>query len=417
MSIRIDTVVIHTGELCLKGGNRGMFERTLADTVRARLAPIGSFKLAREQGSLVATAAEPLTPIQIAAVRTALQRTFGVGTFLFGARTERTLDAITSVATELLAAEVANGRTTFKVFGKRSDKRFPMNSQEVAVEIGGRLLDAVPGSRVDVNDPQTSVRVEIGNDDALVAVNRETGPGGLPTGTAGKVVALLSGGIDSPVAAWKLMSRGCECVLVHFHSYPHVDRASVDKARRLAETLATWQGKTILKLVPLAGIQREIVAKCDPSMRVVLYRRAMLRLAERIAADPNADGKSKNMALALVTGDAVGQVASQTLENIAAVSAASTMPIFRPLAGDDKDTIVTLARRVGTYDISIEPHEDCCSVFMPPRAATRSTAAQAASEEAKCDLAPLMEAALAETETIEINPFQARTAAAKAAAK
>jgi thiamine biosynthesis protein ThiI len=193
----------------------------------------------------------------------------------------------------------------------------------------------------------------------------------------------------------------------------------VDKARRLAETLAMWQGKTTLKLVPLAGIQREIVAKCDPSMRVVLYRRAMLRLAERIAAGAtmSPDSKKFNNALALVTGDAVGQVASQTLENIAAVSAAATMPIFRPLAGDDKDAIVTLARRVGTYDISIEPHEDCCSVFMPPRAVTRSTAAQAVSEEAKCDLSPLMEAALSETETVEINPFQTKTAAAKAAAK
>lgn len=391
MEIKRDTIVVHTGELVLKGGNRGMFERKLIETIAARLKPIGTFKVVRRQGTIFATTATPLTDEQADAARAALSKIFGICAFLIAAHCERDIAVISEVAAAQLRPLAP---TTFKVRGKRSDKSFPMNSQDFSAEVGARLLAAVPGTKVDVHNPETSIYVQIDEKDALVAVERSTGEGGLPSGTSGKVVALLSGGIDSPVAAWKIMSRGCKTTFVHFHSYPHVGKESLAKARRLAQTLAEWQGASVLYLVPLAGIQREIVAKADPSMRVILYRRAMLRLAERIAANVGA--------MALVTGDAVGQVASQTIENIATVSAAATMPVLRPLSGDDKESIIAVARRIGTFETSIEPHDDCCSVFMPPRAATKSTAEYAASEEAKCDLAPLMDTAITEAERVEI---------------
>jgi thiamine biosynthesis protein ThiI len=280
------------------------------------------------------------------------------------------------------------------VFATRSDKSFPIDSQEIAREVGARILSSVPGLSVDVHGPRTRVMIEVGKGCAYVSADREEGAGGLPAGVAGKVVALLSGGIDSPVAAWKLMRRGCRPVFVHFHSYPYVSRESIDKVARLAAKLDAYAGGSTLLLVPIGDAQREITAKADESCRVLLYRRLMFRIAERIARRQGAH--------ALVTGDSVGQVASQTLENIAAVSAAVAIPVFRPLVGDDKEDIVRVARRIGTYPISIEPHDDCCSLFVPQHPATRSDAARLDAEEGKYDAAALVEDALARAETVAV---------------
>ncbi len=387
-----DTVVIHSSEICLKGGNRGFFEKRLLANIAARLAPIGRFTLSRRQGSFLARHEGPLSDTQVDGVRAALATVFGIATFMIAARCTKTREAISATAASLLTKE---GNTTFKVFARRSDKTFPLNSEELAREVGGDLLAAVPGTNVDVHNPKMRVEIEISTGiDALVAVGRHAGPGGLPSGTSGRVVSLLSGGIDSPVASWKLMRRGCDVTFVHFHSYPYAGRESIEKVKRLARILAGWQGASTLWLVPLADVQQEIVAKADPTLRVILYRRAMIHIAEQIAHQVKAK--------ALVTGDSVGQVASQTLENLQTVSAAATLPIFRPLIGEDKDSIVTTARVIGTFNVSIEPHDDCCSIFMPPRAATRSTITQAETEEAKCDIAPRMEAALAAAERIEL---------------
>ena len=391
MTFSPDTIVVHPGELILKGGNRGRFEARLAQDVARQLKSIGSFAVSRRQGSILVRHKDGgMSAEQRVLVEKALERTFGLAAFQFGMRCERSLDAVSEIAAAALSAEMP---TTFKVFARRSDKSFPLDSQAIAVEVGGRLFESVPGAKVDVRDPQTKIHIAIDVEGAFVSVGKHTGPGGLPTGISGKVVSLLSGGIDSPVASWKLMRRGCATTFVHFHSYPHVGKESIAKVKRLATMLSHWQNGTSLHLVPLAEIQREIVATADPAMRVVLYRRSMLRIAEKIASLAGAQ--------ALVTGDSVGQVASQTLENLATVSAAVTMPIFRPLIGDDKEEIVDTARRIGTYETSIEPHEDCCSVFMPPKPATRSTAEQAEREESLCaDLPGLEAAALAGTELV-----------------
>ena len=211
---------------------------------------------------------------------------------------------------------------------------------------------------------------------------------------------MLSGGIDSPVAAWKAMRRGCRIIPVHFHSHPFTSIASIEKAKRLAAVLGEWQDGAKLVLVPFAEVQQAIVARCDERLRVVLYRRMMLRIAERIAHSHGAQG--------IVTGDSIGQVASQTLENLASVNDAATMPVYRPLIGDDKDEIVRMARAIGTYGISIEPHGDCCSLFVPAHPATRSTIEAVRQQEARLDIDALVRAALTKTETVSITGVPAR---------
>lgn len=382
-----DAIIIRTNEICLKGGNRGMFEKRLVDDVRGRLAAVGGFAVQRHQGNVIAVHDGPLTDAMIEAAREALRSAFGVAWIVFASRVPKDIDAVAAAAEEAIRAKAP---TTFKVFASRSDKTFPMDSQEIAREIGSRLLGAVPGLAVDVHEPASRVMIEIGKECAYVSADREEGAGGLPAGVTGKVVAMLSGGIDSPVAAWKLMRRGCTPVFVHFHSYPYVGRASIDKVARLAARLRAYAGDAELFLVPIGDAQREITVKADESCRILLYRRLMLRIAERIAR--------RERAHAIVTGDSVGQVASQTLENIAAVSSVAGMPIFRPLVGDDKEDIVRVARRIGTYPISIEPHDDCCSLFVPQHPATRADAARLDAEERKYDVAALVEGALARAE-------------------
>lgn len=387
----VDTIILRTNEICLKRGNRHLFERHLLNDVRARLASIGTFKVRGDQGSVFAYHDGALTDEQVSACADAMRTVFGVATVLLAARVAKDIEAIGAAAETLIAKK---GKTTFKVFASRSDKTFPTPSMETARVIGGRLLDKVPGLVVDVRDPKTEVIIEVAKEFAYVAVGGEEGAGGHPGGVAGKVVAMLSGGIDSPVAAWKLMRRGCVPVLVHFHSYPYVSAASIEKVKRLAARLDAFFPGLQLHLVPIGDAQREITVKSDETMRVLLYRRLMFRIAEKIAAREGAH--------AVVTGDSVGQVASQTLENIGAVSAITTMPIFRPLVGDDKEDIVRVAKRIGTYATSIEPHDDCCTLFVPRRPATRATATQLDIEEAKYDVNALVEAALAATETVAV---------------
>ena len=387
MEGRVDTILIRTSEICLKGGNRSMFEKRLADDIAARLASVGDFSVRRDQGNVVVRHEWPLTEEQVAAATAALGETFGVAWFQFAARCDRDLEAIKATAAPLLATKAP---TTFKVFATRGDKTFPLDSQAIAVEVGGHLFKNVPGATVDVHEPATRVTVQIEHDGAFVSADRIEGSRGLPAGVTGKVVALLSGGIDSPVAAYKAMRRGCTPVFVHCHSYPYVGRASIDKVERLAARLASYDKNAVLWLVPIGDAQREITAKAGEPERILLYRRLMLRVAERIA--------KRERALAIVTGDSLGQVASQTLENIAAVSAVATMPVLRPLAGEDKDDIVVAAKRIGTYATSIEPRDDCCTLFVPRKPATRSTAAALDAQEAKYDLEALLSDALGKAE-------------------
>ena len=253
--------------------------------------------------------------------------------------------------------------TSFRVSARRADKRFPMTSPQIEREVGGRIKEA-RGWTVNLDAPNLEIHVELLTDRAFYFFGKERGAGGLPTGTAGRVVCLLSGGIDSPVAAHRMMKRGCMVTFVHFHSYPILSRASQEKARELATLLTRWQQRSRVYFVAFGEIQQQVVLAVPGPMRVVVYRRLMMRIAEAIARTRGAQ--------ALVTGEVVGQVASQTLENLAVIGSVATLPIFRPLIGMDKDEITAEAIRLGTYPISIVPDQDCCTLFTPRNPLTRA---------------------------------------------
>jgi thiamine biosynthesis protein ThiI len=267
---------------------------------------------------------------------------------------------------------------------RRADKRFPLTSPQVEREVGGRIKTA-RGWDVDLENAELVVHIELLSDEAFYSFGKERGAGGLPTGTAGRVVCLLSGGIDSPVAAHRMMKRGCLVTFVHFHSYPILSRASQEKARELVTLLTTWQQRSRLYLVAFGEIQRQVVLAVPGPMRVVVYRRLMLRIAERIAR--GAGGQ------ALVTGEVVGQVASQTLENLAVIGEVASLPVFRPLIGMDKDEITAEAIRIGSYPISIVPDQDCCTLFTPRNPQTRARLPRIEAAEAALPVDAIVESA------------------------
>jgi thiamine biosynthesis protein ThiI len=282
------------------------------------------------------------------------------------------------------------GRTarSFRIAARRADKRFPIPSPEIERIIGRRVQDAT-GWPVNLDKPEKVIHVEVVTNDAFFYFEKERGSGGLPVGTSGKVMCLLSGGIDSPVAAWRVMRRGCRSLFVHFHSYPILSRTSQDKVRELARILTQRQLRSRLFLVPFGAVQQQVVITVPPPLRVVTYRRLMVRIAERLARQEGAH--------ALVTGDSIGQVASQTVENLTVVEGAATLPILRPLLGFDKDEIVAEAERLGTYSVSIIPDDDCCSLFTPRFPATRADRRAAMAAEAALDVEGLVTTALENT--------------------
>ncbi len=283
----------------------------------------------------------------------------GVASAALAYRVVSTVEAMKTVIAELI-----EGRTfaSFRISARRAFKTYPLTSVELNRELGAYVLGRA-SSRVDLRQPELEIHVEVMPAETFVYVDPEPGPGGLPVGASGTVAALLSGGIDSPVAAWRMMKRGCRVVFVHFHSVPYLPATSQAKARALVERLTQWQYDSTLLLVPFGEIQREVVLTVPPPARVVVYRRLMVRIAEALAR--------KHGALALATGESLGQVASQTLSNIARIDEAATVPILRPLIGMDKLEITAEARRLGTFEISIEPDADCCTLFVPKHPATR----------------------------------------------
>ncbi len=372
-------LVVHYHEISLKGGNRPLFLRRLADNLRRATAGCGVRAIRQLPGRLVLDLAPGAGE---AALSARVATVFGIANFAPGRSVVPRLEAVKEAMLALLAGRRFE---SFRITARRTFKVFPMTSEEVNRELGRLVLERFP-TRVDLTQPALTVYVELLPREALVSVDRQPGPGGLPVGISGRVVALLSGGIDSPVAAYRLQKRGCEVEFVHFHSVPYLPATSQAKARALVARLVRHQFAARLWLVPFGEIQREVVLAVPPPLRVVVYRRLMARIAEAVA--------HRAGALALVTGESLGQVASQTLDNLARTTEVVTLPVLRPLIGMDKEEIIREARAIGTYETSIEPDQDCCTLFVPRHPETRAAAAAVARAEMRLDVARLVEAGL-----------------------
>jgi thiamine biosynthesis protein ThiI len=383
--------VVHYHEISLKRGNRPLFLRHLARNLQRAIADLGPATLRQRPGRIVLDLDGHPQP---EAVRDRLRHVCGVASILSGYRTSATLEAM-----QALIGRLVEGRQfrSFRISARRAFKSYPMTSVELNRALGAFVLERV-ATRVDLEHPEVEIVVEVLPDEAFVALGRQAGPGGLPVGASGSVVALLSGGIDSPVAAWRMMKRGCRVVFVHFHSVPYLPATSQDKSRALVERLTQWQYDSRLFLVPFGEIQREVVLTVPPPARVVVYRRLMVRIAQAIARQSGA--------LALATGESLGQVASQTLEHITRIDEAAAMPVLRPLIGMDKLEITAEAQRLGTFEISIEPDADCCTLFTPRHPATRMSEAEVRTAEARLEIDRLVEAGVAGA-TVETFAFPA----------
>jgi len=377
------SVIVHYGELTLKGRNRPWFTSVLVRTITAVLDGLDVRDVRPVVGRIVIRLG-PEGDGQWEEIRERLSLLPGIGNFSRARHVAPDLDQIADAV-----AEAATGRTakSFRVTARRADKRFPIPTPDIEREVG-RRVQAATGWPVNLTEPDLHIRVEVLTSDAFFHFAKEPGVGGLPIGSSGKVMSLISGGIDSPVAAWRLMRRGCRSNFVHFHSYPILSRISQDKVRTLVQRLTRYQLRSRLFLVPFGAVQQRVVVGVPPPLRVVIYRRLMMRIAERLAVTSGG--------YALVTGDSVGQVASQTIANLAAIGEVTRLPILRPLIGFHKEEITGEAQRIGTYGTSIEPDEDCCTLFTPRYPTTRARPGEAEVAERELDISALVEQAVAE---------------------
>jgi tRNA uracil 4-sulfurtransferase len=389
----VNSIVVHYQELALKGKNRPWFLGRLVRHLRHAVSDLDVTAVRALMGRIEIVLG-PSAPLE--AVSERIRQTFGVANFSLAGRSTLDLDTIAQAILRDLGDRSCR---TFRVSARRADKRFPLTSPQIEREVGGRIKEA-KGWTVDLDEPELDIRLELLTNQAFYFFGKHRGPGGLPTGTAGRVACLLSGGIDSPVASHRMMKRGCTVTFVHFHSYPILSRASQEKARELVTLLTKWQHRSRLYLVPFGEIQQQVVLSVPGPMRVVVYRRLMLRIAERIARQRHCQ--------ALITGDVVGQVASQTLENLAVVGSVATLPLLRPLIGMDKDEIVEEAQRLGTYPISIIPDQDCCTLFTPRNPMTRAKLHEVEAAELNLPLEELVTRAVGEA-AVEDFEFPLRT--------
>lgn len=364
MSMKFDHIICHYGEISLKGGNRNYFEAQLIRNIKKQLQKFspGSFEFVQKISGAILLKLTELGIKNISQIEDALMHTFGIVNFSYAKSIPQDLEKIKKAAWEIIKNE---NFESFRVTTIRSNKQFPSTSAKLDIEIGGYLFKKLDRRRkVSLKNPNLNLFVAIVNDYAFIYLHKIKGLGGMPVGTGGKAMALMSGGFDSPVAAWQILKRGVQLRYIHFHSMPYTSKASVEKVAELIRVLEKYGASTKLFLVPFADIQKEIMLKAPDKFRIILYRRMMLRIAEKI-------GKSEKCQ-ALITGDSIAQVASQTLENILAVSEAATLPIFRPLIGLDKEEIMQKAQSIGTYAISILAHDDCCTRLMPKKPETKA---------------------------------------------
>lgn len=382
----MNSIVVHYNELALKGRNRPWFVQMLVRNIRTAIGGLGVPAVR----SVVGRIEIEMGPAEWPAVRERLRTVFGIAYFSQAGSAPLDLDAM---AAAILRDLEGRHPSSFRVTARRTDKRYPLTSPQIEYEVGGRIKDAT-GWRVDLGRPELTVHVDLLPDHAFYFFGKESGAGGLPTGTGGRVACLMSGGIDSPVAAYRLMRRGCSVLLIHFHSYPILSRASQEKVRELAALLTRYQQRTRLMLVPFGDVQQKVLLSIAPELRVVMYRRLMMRISEKLAR--------RWHARALVTGEVIGQVASQTLDNLTTIGQAAKLQVLRPLVGMDKDEITAEAQRIGTFSISIIPDQDCCTLFTPKHPATHVTLRQIEEAETSLPIDELVDAAIAAAEVEDL---------------
>lgn len=378
-------VLIHYHEIGLKGRNRGRFEQQLLTNIARALRGLPRGAARRLSGRIVLEL-EP--DAETGAIRERLADVFGIANYSEAVRVPGDIEHIRAGAWDVVRRRDFG---SFKIAARRGDKSFPLTSEEINRDVGAHV-QALSRSQVKMDDPDLTCHIEVSYQGAFIYTGKMRGPGGLPVGANERAVSLLSSGIDSPVASYKTMKRGVRLSFVHFHSQPYTNRSSQRNTEELVRVLTRYQYRSTLYLVPFVEIQRRVMTHAPPGYRVILYRRAMMRIAEAIAGREGAQ--------ALVTGESVGQVASQTLSNMRAIEEVTALPVLRPLSGDNKEEIIDLARGIGTYDISIEPYEDCCTVFVPKHPETRADLNTVHQIEPKLDLPPLIDQALKATDVI-----------------
>ncbi len=381
-----EILLIKYGEIILKGLNRHIFEDKLVRNIRHAVGDGAHIYKSR-----ATIYAEPREGEDVETLVQKILKVFGVVYVIRAAVCDKSLDTI---ADTVLSYVKLDGYSTFKVETKRADKTFPMSSPEISAELGGRILSSFPKLSVDVHHPEITIHVEIREAGAYVYAEKQKGPGGMPTGTAGKVLLLLSGGIDSPVAGYMLAKRGTTMDAVHFFSPPFTSEKAKEKVLDLARILSGYTGGMRVHIVPFTEQQLQMKAKCPPEHLTILMRRMMMQIACKIAENTGAG--------AVVTGESLGQVASQTLEAIAVTDACATMPCFRPLIGMDKEDIIAIARKIDSYETSILPYEDCCTIFVPKHPTTKPRLARILESEALLDTEALIQKALEETVHIDV---------------
>ena len=383
------------GEIILKGANKRYFEDTLCRELRQRAKKHGNFNISRAQSTIYIEPEDDFADID--GMFDSAMKTFGIAAIGRAAVCEKNIEDIKRVTREYIP-QFLEGKKSFKVTGKRSDKAFPLNSMELAEILGGEILDITGGRiKVDVHSPEITVKVEVRERAAYVHAGQFHGAGGIPVGTSGHGMLLLSGGIDSPVAGYMMAKRGVRVEAVHFESFPYTSEMAREKVIRLARTIAAYTGDIYVHVVSLTHIQEELAKNCEEDYFTLLLRRYMMTIASRIAADH--DSKC------LITGESLGQVASQTMEAIAVTDNAATIPVFRPCIGMDKEEIIEISRKIGAFDISIEPYEDCCTVFTPRHPRTKPQLEKVLVEENKLDFEALVEEAIAGAYTVRAEAY------------
>lgn len=386
-----EILLIKNGELALKGLNRRTFEEALMSNLRYRLRKHGDFLIRRAQSTIYIEPKNEYVDMEGAA--DAVSRVFGIAAFSRARVTEKNIDAIKEAAVAYLGARLATAKT-FKVEAKRADKAFPYTSPEISREVGGHVLSRYHHLKVDVRNPEVLIMVEIRDFGAYIHAQQMPGAGGMPVGTGGKAAIMMSGGIDSPVAAYMMAKRGIQLTGIHFASPPYTSERAEQKVISLMERVGRYAGNMTLHIVPFTHIQEEIQKHCPEDYFTLIMRRFMMRLAQRVARDADCG--------AIITGESLGQVASQTIPAMAVVDTLATMPVFRPLIGMDKEEIVVISRKIDTFELSIQPYEDCCTVFTPRHPCTKPKLYKVEEAESVLDVDALVEEALQGVRTVKI---------------